>query len=108
MTMNDKPRRPGSKSFSPDRKGKPFAKRGDEKPSRGGPEKARPLKVGPAKVETGEPQTGDKAERISKVMARAGVASRRDIERMIMEGRVRLNGVVLDSPVVNVTLADKI
>ncbi len=49
-----------------------------------------------------------KAERISKIMARAGVASRRDIERMIMEGRVTLNGKLLDTPVVNVTLADKI
>lgn len=41
-------------------------------------------------------------------MARAGVASRRDVERMIMEGRVSLNGVKLDSPVVNATLSDKI
>ncbi|MGO7808084.1 S4 domain-containing protein, partial [Rhizobium ruizarguesonis] len=49
-----------------------------------------------------------KAERISKVMARAGVDSRRDIERMIMEGRVTLNGRVLETPVVNVTLADRI
>ncbi|MGO7302016.1 S4 domain-containing protein, partial [Rhizobium ruizarguesonis] len=48
------------------------------------------------------------AERISTVMARAGVASRRDIDRMIMEGRVTLNGRVLDTPVVNVTLADRI
>lgn len=41
-------------------------------------------------------------------MARAGVASRRDIERMIMEGRVSLNGVKLDTPVMNATLSDKI
>ena len=49
-----------------------------------------------------------KPERISKIMARAGVASRRDVERMIMEGRVSLNGVKLDTPVVNATLSDKI
>ncbi len=49
-----------------------------------------------------------KPERISKLLARAGVASRRDIERMIMEGRVAVNGTVLDSPVLNATLADKI
>jgi 23S rRNA pseudouridine2605 synthase len=41
-------------------------------------------------------------------MARAGVASRRDIERMIMDGRVTLNGKPLETPVVNVTLTDKI
>jgi 23S rRNA pseudouridine2605 synthase len=48
------------------------------------------------------------AERISKLLARAGVASRRDVERMIMEGRVSLNGKVLDTPVVNATFADHI
>ncbi len=37
-------------------------------------------------------------ERIAKVMARAGVASRRDSEAMIAEGRVSVNGVVLESP----------
>lgn len=50
----------------------------------------------------------DAPQRISKILARAGVASRRDIERMIMEGRVALNGVVLETPVVNVTLSDRI
>lgn len=51
---------------------------------------------------------GGKPERISKILARAGVASRRDVERMIMEGRVKLNGQLLDTPVVNATLNDKI
>jgi len=37
-------------------------------------------------------------ERIAKVMARAGVASRRDSEAMIAEGRVSVNGTVLESP----------
>ena len=35
-------------------------------------------------------------DRIAKVIARAGVASRRDAEAMIAEGRVTLNGKVLD------------
>ncbi|TRL39270.1 pseudouridine synthase, partial [Rhizobium straminoryzae] len=52
--------------------------------------------------------TAGKPERISKILARAGVASRRDVERMIMDGRVRLNGQVLDTPVVNATLSDRI
>ena len=47
-------------------------------------------------------------ERIAKLLARAGVASRREAERMIMAGRIRLNGTVLESPAVNVTLADRI
>ncbi|MXQ14780.1 pseudouridine synthase, partial [Microvirga makkahensis] len=47
-------------------------------------------------------------DRIAKVIARAGVASRRDAEAMIAEGRVTLNGKVLESPAVNVTAADTI
>lgn len=41
-------------------------------------------------------------ERIAKVMARAGVASRRDSEAMILEGRVSVNGKVLESPALDV------
>jgi 23S rRNA pseudouridine2605 synthase len=37
-------------------------------------------------------------QRIAKLLARAGVASRREIERMIAEGRVALNGIVIDTP----------
>ena len=51
---------------------------------------------------------GLEPERISKLLARAGVASRRDVERMIMEGRIRLNGEVLTAPAVNATYADNI
>lgn len=37
-------------------------------------------------------------ERIAKLLARAGIASRREVERMIAEGRVKLNGEVLTTP----------
>ena len=37
-------------------------------------------------------------QRIAKLLARAGVASRREVERMIADGRVALNGVVIDTP----------
>ena len=40
----------------------------------------------------GEPQ------RIAKLLARAGVASRREIERMIAEGRIALDGKIIDTP----------
>ena len=43
------------------------------------------------------PEDGD---RIAKLLARAGVASRREVERMIAEGRVALDGKVLDTPAV--------
>jgi 23S rRNA pseudouridine2605 synthase len=37
-------------------------------------------------------------ERIAKLLARAGIASRREVERMIADGRVALNGVKLETP----------
>ena len=37
-------------------------------------------------------------ERIAKLLARAGVASRREVERMIADGRVAIGGKVLDTP----------
>ena len=37
-------------------------------------------------------------QRIAKLLARAGVASRREVERMIAEGRVSLNGEKLTTP----------
>ena len=42
-------------------------------------------------------------ERIAKVIARAGICSRRDAEKLILEGRVKLDGVVVTSPALNVT-----
>lgn len=51
------------------------------------------------------PPPGD---RIAKVIARAGLASRRDAERMIVEGRVAVNGATIDSPALNVTGSDEI
>ncbi len=47
-------------------------------------------------------------ERIAKAIARAGLCSRRDAERLIADGRVRLNGKVLKSPAVNVKPSDAI
>jgi 23S rRNA pseudouridine2605 synthase len=47
-------------------------------------------------------------ERIAKVMARAGLASRRQAEAWIAEGRVAVNGATISSPALNVTPADRI
>jgi len=49
-----------------------------------------------------------KGERIAKVIARAGLCSRRDAERWIEAGRVRVNGETLSSPALAVTDKDEI
>ncbi len=45
-------------------------------------------------------------ERVAKALARSGVASRREVERMIAERRVALNGQVLETPAVKIGAAD--
>ncbi|PEQ13167.1 pseudouridine synthase [Novosphingobium sp. PC22D] len=49
----------------------------------------------PAGSSDGPPREG---ERIAKLLARAGVASRRESERLIAEGRVKLGGEVVTTP----------
>ncbi len=47
-------------------------------------------------------------DRIAKVMARAGLCSRREAETWIAEGRVSVNGATIASPALNVGAGDKI
>ncbi len=57
------------------------------------------------------PSTGDleaAGERIAKVLARAGVASRREVERLIEAGKVTLNGALVTSPAINVRPGDQL
>ena len=55
-----------------------------------GPQKPRGPRPGPVREEG--------PQRIAKLLARAGIASRRDIERMIEEGRIALDGKTIDTP----------
>jgi 23S rRNA pseudouridine2605 synthase len=59
-------------------------------------------------MSTSSPPSNAEGERVAKFLARAGVCSRRDAERLIAEGRVKLNGKVLDTPAVKVTAKDKV
>jgi len=113
-TSGDRPFRKsrdgGDRPFRP--KGdKPFRGRGgDDRPrrfDRSAEERPRRRHEEQAEVRAEAPQEPSE-ERIAKVIARAGIASRRDVEAMIAEGRVTLNGKVLESPAINVTAADTI
>lgn len=76
----------GKDGARPARGDKPHAGKGKfEKSTKGG-------KPGAAAKPTG------RGERIAKALARAGVASRRDVEKLISLGKVVLNGRVIDTP----------
>jgi len=72
----------------------------------------------PAKAARGAKGKGDKkpgkapsknsGERIAKVLARAGLASRREVERLIGLGQIAVNGRILDTPAVLVSQSDVI
>src|SRR5688572_13391767 len=54
------------------------------------------------------PRTAPAGDRLAKVIARAGLCSRRDAEGWIKEGRVAVNGNIIRSPAFNVTEKDRI
>ncbi len=49
-----------------------------------------------------------KGERLARRIARAGLYSRREAERLIAAGRVAVNGMIVDTPAINVTPDDEI
>lgn len=52
--------------------------------------------------------TGEAGERIAKVMARAGLCSRRDAEKWIADGRVSVNGRTIETPALRVGPSDRV
>ena len=53
-----------------------------------------------------DPPPGDKGERVAKWLASAGVASRRDAEKLVAEGQVKLNNQAVTHPATFVTAGD--
>jgi 23S rRNA pseudouridine2605 synthase len=75
-----------------------------DRPKRARPEHARSEHAGPSSA-------GDATshgDRIAKVMARAGLCSRRDAEDWIAAGRVAVNGKPIATPAVTVTARDRV
>ncbi|WP_313801976.1 pseudouridine synthase [Sphingobium sp.] len=100
---------PPKKSGPPRRSGPGGPKRPTGARTTPGSRPARPsfgkAKTGPAKPANPHPARAAAAasgknepQRIAKLLARAGIASRREIERMIEEGRITLNGEALITP----------
>ena len=72
---------------------------------------ARPAPLGkPAPPRYGRSMSDipQKGERIAKVIARSGRASRREAERLIGEGRVAVNGRRIDSPALDIGPKDRV
>lgn len=89
--------KPGDRKKPGFKDGKPGAK-GDKKSSKDGGKFAKEA----AKT------ANLKTERIAKVLARAGLASRREVERLIGLGKIAVNGRILDTPAVLVSATDVI
>ena len=85
------PRRPtGARAAPGSRPARPPFKKTRAAPAT--PANPHPARAAAAASGKNEPQ------RIAKLLARAGVASRREIERMIEEGRITLNGEAVSTP----------
>ena len=95
-------RKPGPKSGS-----KPGAKFGSKPGYKSGPKKAARTAPGAAPKHLAD-DAPDRGERVAKVMARAGLCSRREAETWIEAGRVELNGKPLTTPAITVTAKDKV
>nr|WP_236672112.1 pseudouridine synthase [Croceicoccus sp. YJ47] len=103
--VNDKQRPPSRSSRRTD-----GSSRNGPRPERGNFDRANPDRGRPRKKPAGRDTTRPEpslpkreGDRIAKLLARAGVASRREVERMIEDGRVTLDGERLDTPAVVLT-----
>jgi 23S rRNA pseudouridine2605 synthase len=96
--VSDRPRRDNEDDS------KVFAKR----PAFGGRGEYRERKPDFDKRAPRPPREKKSGERIAKVVSRAGLASRRDAEEWIVQGRVTVNGRVINSPALDVTANDAV
>ncbi len=100
------------RAYAPDKGARP------EKPIKGkrysddakgaGGKPAGPGGKGGPRGKDAAPAEPKRMERIAKAMARAGIASRREVERLIGLGKVAVNGRILDTPATLVSRDDVI
>jgi 23S rRNA pseudouridine2605 synthase len=93
----DRPRRDGEDDSKIFAKRPAFGGRGEYRERK--PDERRPPRP-PAPKKAGE--------RVAKVVSRAGLCSRRDAEEWVTQGRVAVNGRIINSPALDVTTRDVI
>lgn len=106
MSEKMKDQQPQKKKPAPKKAGaRPTPKKSGERPA--APKKGKPAASKAVRKDALQ-QADDphKPQRIAKVIARAGICSRRDAEVLVTEGRVKLNGKVLQTAAQTVTPQD--
>ncbi len=61
-----------------------------------------------AATAAGAAEAAERGERIAKYLARAGISSRRDAEKLIAEGKVKRNGKVVETPATFIQPGDRV
>lgn len=108
MSRKPGPKRPGNpKTSKPQPKGRPGAPKASGRPTASKPQamkspasrpqapKSQVAKPQAPKAAAPRPRATGRGERLQKLLAHAGVASRRACEEVILEGRVQVNGVTV-------------
>jgi 23S rRNA pseudouridine2605 synthase len=108
MDWQEHPRSEGRFGDRPRRENEDDSRIFEKRPAFGGRgayrARERDFEGRPRREEAPKPKKA--GERIAKALARAGLASRRDAEEMVTQGRVTVNGRVINSPALDITRND--
>ncbi|MBW7974361.1 pseudouridine synthase [Bradyrhizobium sp. BR 10289] len=108
MDWQEHPRSEGRFRDRPRRENEDDSRIFEKRPAFGGRgayrHRDRDVEGRPRREEAPKPKKA--GERIAKALARAGLASRRDAEEMVTQGRVTVNGRVINSPALDITRND--
>ena len=99
-TRDERPRRDNEDDSKVFAKRPAFGGRGEYRERKPDFDKRAPREAVPTKKKAGE--------RIAKIVSRAGLCSRRNAEEWIVQGRVAVNGRVINSPALDITANDDV